>query len=32
VRFEPASHAPKPCRAATFLIPESAPYAGAGAD
>jgi hypothetical protein len=28
VRFEPAGHAPKPCRAATFSILEPAPYAG----
>jgi len=28
VRFGPAGHAPKPCRAATFLILEPAPYAG----
>jgi hypothetical protein len=28
VRFEPAGHAPKPCRAAMFLILEPAPYAG----
>jgi hypothetical protein len=28
VRFEPAGHAAKPCRAATFLILEPAPYAG----
>ena len=28
VRFEPAGHAPHPCRAATFLILEPPPYAG----
>ena len=28
VRFEPAGHAPKPCRAATFLILEPPLYAG----
>ena len=28
VRFEPAGHAPNPCRAATFLILEPADYAG----
>ena len=28
VRFEPAGHAAKPCRAATFLILEPMPYAG----
>ncbi len=28
VRFEPAGHAPKPCRAATFLILEPSAYAG----
>ena len=28
VRFEPAGHAAKPCRTATFLILEPAPYAG----
>ena len=28
VRFEPAGHAPNPCRAATFLILEPAGYAG----
>jgi hypothetical protein len=28
VRFEPAGHAAKPCRAATFLILEPALYAG----
>jgi hypothetical protein len=28
VRFEPAGHAAKPCRAVTFLILEPAPYAG----
>jgi hypothetical protein len=28
VRFEPAGHAAKPCRAATFLILEPAPYVG----
>jgi hypothetical protein len=28
VRFEPPGHAAKPCRAATFLILEPAPYAG----
>jgi hypothetical protein len=28
VRFGPAGHAPKPCRAATFLILEPAGYAG----
>jgi hypothetical protein len=28
VRFEPAGHAPNPCRRATFLILEPAPYAG----
>jgi hypothetical protein len=28
VRFAPAGHAAKPCRAATFLILEPAPYAG----
>ena len=28
VRFGPAGHAPKPCRAATFLILEPALYAG----
>jgi len=28
VRFEPAGHAPKPCRAATFLILEPPGYAG----
>ncbi len=28
VRFEPAGHAAKPCRAATFLILEPAPFAG----
>ena len=28
VRFGPAGHAPKPCRAAMFLILEPAPYAG----
>ena len=28
VRFEPAGHAPNPCRAATFLILEPPAYAG----
>ncbi len=28
VRFEPAGHAAKPCRTATFLILEPAPYGG----
>jgi len=28
VRFEPAGHAAKPCRTATFLILEPLPYAG----
>ena len=28
VRFEPAGHAPNPCRAATFLILEPPSYAG----
>ena len=28
VRFEPAGHAAKPCRAATFLILDPPPYAG----
>ena len=28
VRFEPAGHAAKPCRAATFLILEPAPFTG----
>ena len=28
VKFEPAGHAAKPCRAATFRILEPAPYAG----
>jgi hypothetical protein len=28
VRFEPAGHAPNPCRAVTFLILEPAGYAG----
>lgn len=28
VRFEPAGHAAKPCRAATFLILDPAPYIG----
>lgn len=28
VRFEPAGHAAKPCRTATFLILEPAPYSG----
>ena len=28
VRFEPAGHAPRPCRAATFLILEPPAYAG----
>jgi hypothetical protein len=29
VRFEPAGHASKPCRAATFLILEPEAFAGA---
>jgi len=28
VRFEPAGHAPKPCRTATFLILDPTPFAG----